>query len=153
MLLTAMQMKRHERNLKIKPIGKAGQQRLLSSRVLVIGAGGLGSPAIWYLAAAGVGTLGIIDSDVVDLSNLQRQIIHGMPDIGRSKTESASEKVERLNPEVKVVTGPQRLNAGNISATQPACGASSRWSPGRGPACPTRRTAGTRQASRTCSRQ
>ena len=115
MLLTAMQMKRYERNLKIKPIGKAGQQRLLSSRVLVIGAGGLGSPAIWHLAATGVGTLGIIDSDVVDLSNLQRQIIHGMPDIGRCKTESASEKVERLNPEVKTV--------------------------------------GTRQASRTCSRQ
>lgn len=115
MVLTETQMKRYEKNIKIKQIGEPGQRRLLDSRVLVIGAGGLGSPAILYLAAVGVGTLGIIDSDVVDPSNLQRQIIHGTPDIGRPKTESAREKVERLNPEVKVVTCPQRLTANNIS--------------------------------------
>jgi molybdopterin/thiamine biosynthesis adenylyltransferase len=116
MVLTDMQLKRYERNVKIKPIGETGQLRLLDSRVLVIGAGGLGSPAILYLAAAGVGTLGIVDNDVVDLSNLQRQIIHGTPDIGRPKTESAREKVDRLNPDPKVVTYQQRSDADNISS-------------------------------------
>jgi molybdopterin/thiamine biosynthesis adenylyltransferase len=96
-------------------MGEAGQERLLNARVLVIGAGGLGSPAILYLAAAGVGTLGIADGDAVDLSNLQRQILHGTPDIGRAKTESAREKVERLNPDVRVVTYAGRIGPEDIA--------------------------------------
>jgi len=115
MPLTDAQMRRYERNVKIRDIGETGQEKLLNSRVLVIGAGGLGSPAILYLAAAGVGTLGIADGDSVGLSNLQRQIIHGTPDIGRSKAESARVKVERLNPEVRVVTYRERIDAVSIS--------------------------------------
>lgn len=98
----------------MRQIGETGQEKLLSSRVLVIGAGGLGSPAILYLASAGVGTLGVADGEAVDLSNLQRQILHGTPDLGRSKAESAQEKVERLNPDVKVVTYRERIGAENI---------------------------------------
>lgn len=115
MPLTDMQMKRYERNVKIRHVGETGQEKLLNSRVLVIGAGGLGSPAILYLAAAGIGTLGIADGDAVDLANLQRQIIHGTPDIGKSKTESAKEKVERLNPDVKIAMYQGRINPENIS--------------------------------------
>ena len=115
MPLTDAQMRRYERNVKIREIGETGQEKLLDSRVLVIGAGGLGSPAILYLAAAGIGTLGIADGDSVALSNLQRQIIHGTPDIGRSKAESAKVKVERLNPEVRVVAYPERIDPENIS--------------------------------------
>jgi molybdopterin/thiamine biosynthesis adenylyltransferase len=116
MVLTDKQIERYERHVKIKPIGETGQQRLLSSRVLVIGAGGLGSPTILYLAAAGVGTLGIVDDDAVNLSNLQRQILYGTPDIGKLKTQSAKEKVERLNPDVKVVTYQEKISAANIEA-------------------------------------
>jgi len=115
MVLTDDQKRRYEKNLRIKSIGEAGQVKLLNSRVLIIGAGGLGSPAILYLAAAGVGTLGIVDDDDVELSNLQRQIIHGTPDIGRPKTQSAREKVDRLNPDLRVVTYQQRIDADNIS--------------------------------------
>ena len=110
---TPMLLERYERNIKIRAIGEAGQRRLLESRVLVIGAGGLGSPAILYLAAAGVGTLGIVDDDIVRLSNLQRQIIHGTPDIGRHKTASAREKIDRLNPDPKVITYDLRVGADN----------------------------------------
>lgn len=115
MPLTDVQVKRYERNVKIRHIGEAGQEKLLRSRVLVIGAGGLGSPAILYLASAGIGTLGIADGDTVDLANLQRQIIHGTPDIGRPKTESAKERVKRLNPDVEIVTYLGRINAEEIS--------------------------------------
>ena len=115
MPLTDSQMMRYERNMRIRQIGEIGQKKLLNARVLVIGVGGLGSPAILYLAAAGIGTLGIADGDAVDLSNLQRQIIHGTPDTGRFKTESARERVERLNPDVKVVAYPDRIGPDNIS--------------------------------------
>jgi adenylyltransferase/sulfurtransferase len=110
-----MQTARYERNIQIKAIGEAGQRKLLDSRVLVIGAGGLGSPAILYLAAAGVGTLGIVDDDTVGVSNLQRQILHGTPDIGRLKTASAREKIDRLNPDPRVVTYDLKIGADNAS--------------------------------------
>ncbi|HEX7024039.1 MAG TPA: molybdopterin-synthase adenylyltransferase MoeB, partial [Gemmatimonadales bacterium] len=94
-------------------MGVAGQERLASARVLLIGAGGLGSPAALYLAAAGVGTLGIVDADLVDLTNLQRQILHDTAGVGRAKTESARERINALNPRVKVVTHPVRLDSAN----------------------------------------
>src|SRR3546814_3073630 len=92
----------------------AGQIKLLDSKVLLLGAGGLGSPAALYLAAAGVGTLGIIDMDVVDESNLQRQILHNMDRIGMRKVDSAKETLTRLNPDVSVVTHDVRLDASNV---------------------------------------
>jgi adenylyltransferase/sulfurtransferase len=97
----------------LKEVGMEGQVQLLESKVLLIGAGGLGCPAALYLAAAGVGTLGIIDSDKVDLTNLQRQVLHGLADVGRPKTESAKEAIHRINPDVKVVTYPERLTSQN----------------------------------------
>jgi adenylyltransferase/sulfurtransferase len=105
---------RYSRHLLLPGFGAATQQRLRDARVLVVGAGGLGSPVIFYLAAAGVGTLGIIDNDVVDLTNLQRQIIHGVSDIGRSKVSSAAETVAALNPGVRVVEHDTRLGADNV---------------------------------------
>lgn len=114
MLLTDTQKERYNRNIQIKGFGEAGQKKLLSSSVLVIGAGGLGSPAILYLAAAGIGTLGIADGDIADLSNLQRQILHTVSDIGKFKTVSAKEKIERLNPDVKIITYQININAKNI---------------------------------------
>lgn len=114
MNFTEEQIIRYSRNIILKEVGGTGQQKLLESKVLVIGAGGLGSPALLYLAAAGVGTLGIIDSDVVDLSNLQRQIIHFTEDINTPKVESAKTKIEKLNPDVKVTTYNTRLNSKNI---------------------------------------
>lgn len=116
MSLTDAQRERYSRNILIKGLGEAGQKKLLSSRVLVIGAGGLGSPAILYLAAAGIGTLGVADGDRADVSNLQRQILHTMSDIGKLKAESAKEKIERLNSDVKVITYPERITAENIRA-------------------------------------
>ncbi|MDE0040543.1 MAG: molybdopterin-synthase adenylyltransferase MoeB [Candidatus Poribacteria bacterium] len=107
------QIERYSRHIILKEVGGMGQTKLLESKVLLIGAGGLGSPAGLYLAAAGVGTLGIIDHDVVDLSNLQRQILHGMSDIGRSKTESAKEKIGGMNPDVNVVEHRARLSSQN----------------------------------------
>jgi molybdopterin/thiamine biosynthesis adenylyltransferase/rhodanese-related sulfurtransferase len=111
--LTPDQLTRYSRHLMLKEVGMEGQIRLLKAKVLLVGAGGLGCPAGLYLAAAGVGTLGIIDSDKVDLTNLQRQILHGSMDVGRPKTESAEEAIYRINPDVKVVTYPERLTPQN----------------------------------------
>ncbi|EKF24599.1 putative adenylyltransferase/sulfurtransferase MoeZ [Mycolicibacterium hassiacum DSM 44199] len=111
--LTREEVARYSRHLIIPDVGVEGQRRLKNARVLVIGAGGLGSPALMYLAAAGVGTLGIVDFDVVDESNLQRQIIHGHSDIGRSKAQSAADTIRELNPLVKVNLHEFRLEPDN----------------------------------------
>lgn len=111
--LTPDQLTRYSRHLMLKEVGMEGQLQLLKAKVLLIGAGGLGCPAALYLAAAGVGTLGIIDSDKVDLTNLQRQILHGLADVGRPKTESAKEAIHRINPDVKVLTYQERLTPQN----------------------------------------
>ena len=112
--LGADQKKRYSRHLLVPEVGEAGQTRLLESKALLIGAGGLGSPAGLYLAAAGVGTIGVVDSDVVDLSNLQRQVLHTTASVGRSKTESAEVTIRALNPDVKVVRHDLRLEAANV---------------------------------------
>ncbi|MGQ9571608.1 MAG: molybdopterin-synthase adenylyltransferase MoeB [Dehalococcoidia bacterium] len=111
--LTAEQMERYSRQIMIPQVGTAGQRKLLDAKVLIVGAGGLGSPAAIYLAAAGIGTLGIIDSDDLELSNLQRQILHHTPDVGRPKVESAQETIALLNPDVRVVPYRQRLTSAN----------------------------------------
>ena len=111
--LTRAEVQRYSRHLIIPEVGVLGQRRLKNARVLVIGAGGLGSPALLYLAAAGVGTLGIVDFDTVDESNLQRQIIHGQEDLGRSKAQSAAESVARVNPLVRTVLHEQQLDSDN----------------------------------------
>jgi adenylyltransferase/sulfurtransferase len=111
--LTPEEVERYSRHLIIPEIGALGQRRLKNARVLVIGAGGLGSPALLYLAAAGVGTIGIVDDDDVDLSNLQRQVIHGVQDVGRAKTESAREAIAALNPLVQVRPHHVRLDSSN----------------------------------------
>jgi molybdopterin/thiamine biosynthesis adenylyltransferase/rhodanese-related sulfurtransferase len=111
--LTPAEVERYSRHLIIPEIGALGQRRLKNAKVLVIGAGGLGSPALLYLAAAGVGTLGIIDDDDVDLSNLQRQVIHGVADVGRPKIESARDAIAALNPLVDVRLHNVRLDASN----------------------------------------
>lgn len=111
--LTPDQLKRYSRHILLQEVGAEGQIQLLKSKVLLIGAGGLGCPAALYLAAAGVGTIGIIDSDRVDLTNLQRQILHRTSDVGRLKVESAKEAIDRINPDVKVVTYPERLTHEN----------------------------------------
>jgi molybdopterin/thiamine biosynthesis adenylyltransferase len=108
------QLERYSRHIILKEVGVRGQKKLLESSVLIIGAGGLGAPAALYLAAAGVGTIGIVDADEVDLSNLQRQIIHSTPDVGKAKVESARETLEALNPEVTVRVRRARVNADNI---------------------------------------
>ncbi len=108
------QNRRYSRHLLIPEVGEQGQLKLLDARVLLIGAGGLGSPAGYYLAAAGVGTIGIIDADVVDDSNLQRQILHNTSRIGQYKAESAKETIEALNPDVKVITHIERLDETNV---------------------------------------
>src|SRR6202171_5346940 len=113
--LTPAQQKRYSRHVLIPEVGKEGQLKLLDSKVLIIGAGGLGSPAAYYLAAAGVGTLGIIDADVVDESNLQRQILHNTKRIGQYKADSARETIEALNPDVKVVTYIDILDGSNVA--------------------------------------
>jgi sulfur-carrier protein adenylyltransferase/sulfurtransferase len=112
--LTLDEVRRYSRHLIIPDVGMDGQKRLMNARVLVIGAGGLGSPALMYLAAAGVGTLGIVDFDTVDESNLQRQIIHGQSDIGRSKAESAKASIAEVNPYVNVVVHDERLDNDNV---------------------------------------
>ena len=112
--LTPDQRNRYQRHLLLPEVGEAGQQKLLSSKVLLLGAGGLGSPAALYLAAAGVGTLGIIDMDVVDASNLQRQILHNTDRIGERKVDSAKKTLTLINPDVNVVTYDVRLGADNI---------------------------------------
>ncbi len=112
--LTIDEVRRYSRHLIIPDVGMTGQKRLKNAKVLVIGAGGLGSPALLYLAAAGVGTLGVVDFDVVDESNLQRQIIHGQSDIGRPKAVSAMESVQETNPYVNVVVHEERLDNDNV---------------------------------------
>jgi sulfur-carrier protein adenylyltransferase/sulfurtransferase len=112
--LTAEQRERYSRHLLLPEVGPEGQQKLLDAKVLLLGAGGLGSPAALYLAAAGVGTLGIVDNDEVDLSNLQRQVIHSSERIGVSKVDSAEETINALNPDVKVDKYPVRLGPDNI---------------------------------------
>src|SRR4051812_30806160 len=113
MALSPDEIERYSRHLVLRDVGGPGQGRLKAARVLVVGAGGLGAPLIQYLAAAGIGTIGIVDDDTVSLSNLQRQVIHGTADIGRPKTESAMDAVARLNPHVRVVAHPVRITAEN----------------------------------------
>ena len=108
------QLERYSRHIILKEIGVKGQQKLLDSKVLIIGAGGLGAPAALYLAAAGVGTIGIVDADEVDLSNLQRQVIHSTSDIGKAKVKSAKESMEAINPDVKVNTYRKFVDSSNI---------------------------------------
>ncbi|GAB7181110.1 adenylyltransferase/sulfurtransferase MoeZ [Kitasatospora sp. Ki12] len=112
--LSVDEVRRYSRHLIIPDVGMAGQKRLKNAKVLCVGAGGLGSPALLYLAAAGVGTLGIVEFDVVDESNLQRQIIHGQSDVGRSKAESARDSVKEINPYVDVVLHEERLDNSNV---------------------------------------
>ena len=112
--LSAPQMERYSRHLLIPEVGVEGQRKLLRAKVLLVGAGGLGSPAAYYLAAAGVGTLGIVDSDVVDATNLQRQILHSTDRLGQPKVDSAKRTLEALNPDVTVVPYRERLTAENI---------------------------------------
>ena len=112
--LTVDEVRRYSRHLIIPDVAMAGQQRLMNAKVLCVGAGGLGSPALMYLAAAGVGTLGIVEFDTVDESNLQRQIIHGQSDIGKSKAISAKEKIAEINPNVNVVVHEVRLDTDNV---------------------------------------
>ena len=112
--LTVNEVRRYSRHLIIPDVAMDGQKRLKNAKVLCVGAGGLGSPALMYLAAAGVGTLGIVEFDTVDESNLQRQIIHGQSDVGRSKAESARDSVKEINPLVEVVLHEERLEAENV---------------------------------------
>ena len=111
---TDEQVERYSRHIMLPEVGGVGQIKMLEARVLLIGAGGLGSPAAYYLAAAGIGNLGIVDFDVVDLSNLQRQIIHSTERIGMLKTESAKKTIEALNPDVKVTLYNEKLTSENI---------------------------------------
>ena len=110
------QLERYARHIVLREVGGAGQAKLLSARVLVIGAGGLGSPLILYLAAAGVGTIGVVDFDRVSLSNLQRQIAHTTGNVGRLKTDSARETVRGINPDVRLIAHPERLTSGNAAS-------------------------------------
>ena len=113
MTFTEEQIRRYARHIILPEVGGKGQQKLLDARVLLIGAGGRGSPAAYYLAAAGVGTLGIVDFDVVDESNLQRQILHRTVDVGRPKTDSARDALRALNPDVEVIAHEERLSREN----------------------------------------
>jgi molybdopterin/thiamine biosynthesis adenylyltransferase len=115
-MLTAEEIERYARHIVLREVGGPGQARLKEARVLIVGAGGLGAPALLYLAAAGIGTLGVVDDDAVSLSNLQRQVIHGTPDIGQPKVESAAAAIRRLNPHVVVHTHAQHLGAANAMA-------------------------------------
>ena len=112
-LLSEEQMQRYSRQVLLQEVGVEGQRRLLASRVLVVGAGGLGSPAALYLASAGVGTLGLVDGDRVDISNLQRQVLHHTSDVGRPKTESARSTLQAINPDVEIRTYPTVLTSDN----------------------------------------
>ncbi|UWX56988.1 HesA/MoeB/ThiF family protein [Chlorobaculum sp. MV4-Y] len=113
MSLTDEQRQRYARHLALPEVGEAGQEKLLRSKVLVIGAGGLGSPTAFYLAAAGIGTIGIMDGDTVDLSNLQRQILHTTASVGANKTTSAQERLEALDPSIRIEPYPFRLSVDN----------------------------------------
>ncbi|HEX4354155.1 MAG TPA: molybdopterin-synthase adenylyltransferase MoeB [Polyangiales bacterium] len=112
--LTQAQLERYSRHILLPEVGEKGQEKLLKARILLLGAGGLGSPAALYLAAAGVGTIGLIDADVVDSSNLQRQILHGTANVGESKVESGRKRLADLNADVKVIPFEERLNSSNI---------------------------------------
>lgn len=114
MNLSDEQIKRYSRHIILKEVGGKGQKKLIGAKVLVVGAGGLGSPCVLYLAAAGVGVLGVLDFDAVDLSNLQRQILHTVGDLNRPKVESARQTVRELNPDVNVVAYTERLTAANV---------------------------------------
>lgn len=109
------QIQRYSRHIILPKVGGKGQKKLLAAKALCIGSGGLGSPALLYLAAAGVGTIGVVDDDVVDFSNLQRQVIHTTRDVGIPKTDSAAEKIAALNPDVKVVKHSFRVDSSNIA--------------------------------------
>lgn len=113
-VFTEEQLHRYSRQILLKEVGEAGQKKLLKGRVLIIGAGGLGSPAALYLAAAGVGTIGVADPDTVDISNLHRQVIHGTKDLGKAKAESAREKMEGINPDARIIPIRTGVNASNI---------------------------------------
>ena len=115
MKLTENQLQRYARHIVLPEVGGIGQTKLLQARVLVVGAGGLGAPLLLYLAAAGVGTLGVVDDDAVDLSNLQRQVIHATDRIGMPKVDSAAEAVAAVNPEVRLVAHPARLGSDNAA--------------------------------------
>jgi molybdopterin-synthase adenylyltransferase len=115
-MLSGDEIERYARHIVLREVGGPGQARLKAARVLVIGAGGLGSPLIQYLAAAGVGTIGVVDDDVVSLSNLQRQVLHGTPDLDRPKVDSAADAVARLNPHVRLVPHRTRLDEANAPA-------------------------------------
>jgi molybdopterin/thiamine biosynthesis adenylyltransferase len=112
--VTEDQIERYSRHILLKDVGGVGQEKLLSAKVLVIGAGGLGSPVALYLTAAGIGTLGIVDDDTVDLSNLQRQILHFTPDLNRPKVESARDKLQQMNPDVKINIYKERVVADTV---------------------------------------
>jgi len=112
--LTENQIERYSRQIILPEIGGVGQKKIMQAKVLLIGCGGLGSPCAYYLAGAGVGKIGLVDSDAVELNNLQRQIVHFTKDIGRQKTESAKEKLESINRDIEVVTHPVRLTSENI---------------------------------------
>ncbi|MDR3325116.1 MAG: HesA/MoeB/ThiF family protein, partial [Spirochaetaceae bacterium] len=114
MSFTDEQLERYSRHILLKEVGIKGQKKLSEAKALIIGAGGLGAPAAMYLAAAGVGTIGIADADVVDLSNLQRQIIHTTDDVGKAKVESAKETMNAMNSDVNVVAYQDWVNANNI---------------------------------------
>lgn len=114
MAFTNEQMERYSRHIILKEVGVKGQKKLLASKVLIIGAGGLGAPAALYLAAAGVGTIGIVDADVVDLSNLQRQVIHTTKDLGKEKVASAAETMEAINPDITVNTYHTFVTSENV---------------------------------------
>ena len=115
MSLNDEQIERYSRHILLADVGVEGQEKIADAKVLIIGTGGLGAPAALYLAAAGVGTIGLVDGDVVDLSNLQRQVIHFTPDVGRPKVLSAKEKIAAINPDVKVITYETRVDASNIA--------------------------------------
>src|SRR5258706_578156 len=108
------QIQRYSRHFLLPQVGEKGQRKLLRSKVLLIGAGGLGSPTALYLAAAGVGTLGLMDGDVVDVSNLQRQILHTTANVGRPKVESGTKMIRALNPDVNVIPLPMRIDVDNV---------------------------------------
>ena len=112
--LTTEQIQRYSRHFLLPQVGEKGQRRLLRSKVLLIGAGGLGSPTALYLAAAGVGTIGLMDGDVVDVSNLQRQILHTTGSVGRPKVDSGTEAIRALNPDVNVISLPMRIDVDNV---------------------------------------
>lgn len=111
--LTDLEQKLYSRNIRIPEVGEEGQLRLLRSRVLIVGLGGLGSPALYYLAACGVGEIGIVDGDRVELSNLQRQILHGRDDVGREKTASAEQSITRLRPDLRLIPYSCRITEAN----------------------------------------